>query len=133
MPATLTLRDETATGDVLRERTLDFLDESITVRDLITRRVQEEVREYNRAAAKDAVFVGLVQPSDAEAALNGWRPRQKRELSWERQRDAALTAFEANGFFILVGDRQVESLDERIRIGLGTEVSFVKLVPLVGG
>lgn len=133
MPATLTLRDETATGDVLRERTLDFLDENITVRELITRRVQEEVREYNRAAAKDAVFTGLVQPSDAEAALNGWRLRQKRELSWERQRDAALTAFEANGFFILVGDRQVESLDERIRIQLGTEVSFVKLVPLVGG
>lgn len=132
MTATLTVRDETATGAVLHERTLDFLDEHVTVRELITRRVQEEVREYNRAAERN-VFVGLVQPTDAEAELNGYRMRTRRELSWERQRDAALAAFRTNGFFVLVGDRQVESLDERIRIGLGTEVSFVKLVPLVGG
>jgi wobble nucleotide-excising tRNase len=132
MTATLTVRDETATGAVLHQRTLDFLDEDVTVRELITRRVQEEVREYNRTADR-AMFVGLVQPTDAEAALNGYRMRTRRELSWERQRDAALAAFRANGFFVLVGDRQVESLDERIHIGLGTEVSFVKLVPLVGG
>lgn len=132
MAATLTVRDETATGAVLHQRTLDFLDEHVTVRELITRRVQEEVREYNRAAER-GVFVGLVQPTDAEAQLNGHRMRTRRELSWERQLDAALAAFQTNGFFVLVGDRQVESLDERIRIGLGTEVSFVKLVPLVGG
>jgi len=132
MTSTLTVRDETATGDIVHQRTLDFLDEHVTVRELITRRVQEEVREYNRTAGR-GVFVGLVQPTDAEAALNGYRVRTPRELSWERQRDAALAAFETNGFFVLVGDRQAESLDERIHIGLGTEVSFVKLVPLVGG
>jgi hypothetical protein len=65
-----------------------------------------------------------VQPASADAPG---------EIDWEAQRDVALDAFAANGFFVLVGDRQVESLDERIRIGLGTEVSFVKLVPLVGG
>lgn len=132
MTATLILRDETATGAVLHLRTLDVGDEHVTVRELITRRVQEEVREYNRAAER-GVFVGLVQPAGAEAALDGDPLRTRHELSWERQRDAALAAFQANGFFVLVGDRQVESLDERIRIGLGTEVSFVKLVPLVGG
>ena len=132
MTATLTVRDETATGTVVHQRTLDFLDEHVTVRELITRRVQEEVREYNRTAGRD-VFVGLVQPTDAEAVLNGYRVGTRRELDWERQRDAALAAFEANGFFVLVGDRQVESLDEHIRVELGTEVSFVKLVPLVGG
>ena len=79
------------------------------------------------------MFVGLVQPTDAEAALNGYRTRTRRELDWEKQRDAALAAFETNGFFVLVGERQLESLDERIRVELGTEVSFVKLVPLVGG
>ena len=132
MTATLTVRDETATGTVLHQRTLDFLTEHVTVRELITRRVQEEVREYNRTTERD-VFVGLVQPTDAEATLNGYRPRTRRELDWEKQRDAALAAFETNGFFVLVGDRQVESLDERIRVEVGTEVSFVKLVPLVGG
>jgi hypothetical protein len=124
MPATLTLRDETAAGDVVGTRTLDFLTEQITVRELITRRVKEEVGEYNRA--RTGPFAGLVQPADDDA-------RREHRVSWERQRDAALAAFAANGFFVLVGDRQVESLDEVIRLELGTEVSFVRLVPLVGG
>ena len=132
MTATLTVRDETATGTLLHQRTLDFLTEHVTVRELITRRVQDEVREYNRTRDRD-VFVGLVQPTDAEAELNGYRAGARREVDWEKQRDAALAAFESNGFFVLVGDRQVESLDERIRVEVGTEVSFVKLVPLVGG
>lgn len=121
MPATLTLRDETASGDLVGTRTLDFLAEQITVRELITRRVQEEVREHNRARA--GTFAGLVQSAYGAS----------REIDWERQRDVALAAFERNGFFVLVGDRQVESLDENIRLELGTEVSFVRLVPLVGG
>ncbi|HSU16829.1 hypothetical protein [Longimicrobium sp.] len=131
MPATLTLRDETAAGDVLRERTLDFLDEEITVRELITRRVHEEVREYNRT--RGATFSGLVQPDGAAAARDGYRMREPRELDAGKQCAAALAAFRANGFFVLVGDRQVETLDEPIRIALGTGVTFVRLVPLVGG
>ena len=42
-------------------------------------------------------------------------------------------AFTRNGFFVLVGDRQVESLDEELELKVDTDVSFVKLVPLVGG
>jgi hypothetical protein len=124
MSATLVLRDESPSGTLLRTRTLDCVEEEITVRDLITRRVREEVRDYNRIAARGASFTGLVRPEAVDAPG---------EIDWEAQRDVALHAFTTNGFFVLVGDRQVESLDERIRIGLGTEVSFVKLVPLVGG
>lgn len=131
MPATLTIRDETSSGSTVHEFTLDFLDEEITVRELIERRVYEEVHEYN--ASKPGYFRGLVQPTDAEATLNGYRLRSQREIDWREQRDRALEAFERNGFFILIDDRQAERLDERIRIRLGTEVTFVKLVPLVGG
>ena len=42
-------------------------------------------------------------------------------------------AFGRNGFVVLVDDRQVEELDEDIELALGTEVTFLKLVPLVGG
>ena len=45
----------------------------------------------------------------------------------------ALHAFENNGFFLLVNDRQVESLDEEIWLGEGATASFLKLTPLVGG
>jgi hypothetical protein len=131
MPSTLTLRDETAAGDVTGTRTLDFPGETITVRELITRRVQEEVREWNRS--RTGAWAGLVRPADAVATPGGIRIAADRELDWQAQAEAALTAFESNGFFVLVGDRQVESLDERIRLELETAVSFVRLVPLVGG
>ena len=131
MAATVAIRDETTSGALVHAFTLDFLTEEITVRELIERRVYEEVQEYNRAAP--GYFRGLVQPVDAEATLNGYKLRQRRQIDWEQQRDRALEAFERNGFFVIVGDRQVERLDERIRLELGTEVTFLKLVPLVGG
>jgi hypothetical protein len=131
MPATLTIRDETSSGSTVHEFTLDFLDEEITVRELIERRVYEEVNDFN--TSKPGYFRGLVQPTDAEATLNGYKLRQRREIDWRIQRDRALEAFERNGFFVLINDRQAESLDERIRLTLGTQVTFVKLVPLVGG
>jgi len=39
MPATLTVRDETTTGDVRNAITLEFLTDHITVRELIRQRV----------------------------------------------------------------------------------------------
>lgn len=48
--------------------------------------------------------------------------------------DPAVTAFECNGSFILVGDHQVETLDEAVDLtGPDHHVTFVKLTQLVGG
>lgn len=132
----LTVRDESAVGSVINELTLDVLSESITVRELIRSRVYQEVHDYNlrqRQQGGDATFRGLVTPTDAERALNGVRLRTPREIDWKQQFDKACDAFTRNGFFILVDDRQAESLDEVITLRHDTKVSFVKLVPLVGG
>lgn len=51
----------------------------------------------------------------------------------EAQSELALRAFAANGILVLVGDRQVTEPDEEIELVPGTEVTFLKLVPLVGG
>ena len=56
-----------------------------------------------------------------------------RELDADAQCRHAVEAFQSNGFFMLVDDRQVEDLDEEIGVTGQTCVSFVKLVPLVGG
>ncbi|MGW4996934.1 hypothetical protein ACWEP8_04650 [Streptomyces hydrogenans] len=45
----------------------------------------------------------------------------------------ALDAFVRNGFLVLVGDRQIDELDETVTVGPATEVVFLKLVPLAGG
>ncbi len=131
MLAALKIVDETPTGEVLREVTLMLASERITVRELIERRVREEVASFN--ARSTDVFHGLIQPSDTERELNGYRLRKPRQLDADAQCTEALRAFESNGFFMLVDDRQAESLDEEIIVGPDVRVSFVKLVPLVGG
>ena len=128
---TLTIYDETATGRRSEALTLDFLTERITVREVIRSRVYQEVKDYN--TKRPELFRGLVEPVDAERVLDGYRLRKQRSIDWKEQYEKALEAFERNGFFILVGDRQVEKLDEEIEIKVDTKVSFVKLVPLVGG
>ena len=132
----LTIRDESATGNVTNELTLDVLDETITVRELIRSRVYQEVSDYNLRQRTNAgtTFRGLVTPSDAEKTLNGaMKLRKPREVDWKDQFEKACEAFERNGFFVLVDDKQAESLDETVTLRHDTRVSFVKLVPLVGG
>ena len=131
----VTIFDETLSGARTPSLRLDLLSSTITARELIRRRVYEEVQEYH-AAPPSAVFRGLVTPTDTEVALNGPKPAHpvaKRRIDWETQYERALQAFARNGFFVLVGDRQVEDLDEELELKVDTEVSFVKLVPLVGG
>ncbi|MER7359896.1 hypothetical protein [Nonomuraea dietziae] len=129
--ALVTFRDETATGRALAEFSLPDLPERISARELVRLRVREEVARYN--AAPSPRFRGLVKPSDAEAELNGYRMRTARKLDWEKQADAAETAFARNGFLLLVGDRQIEDLDTEIDLIADPVVSFVRLIPLVGG
>jgi hypothetical protein len=129
--ASVVFRDETATGRALEEFSLPGLPERISARELVRLRVREEVARYN--AAPSHHFRGLVKPTDAEVELNGYRMRTARTLDWERQADAAEAAFARNGFLLLVGDRQIEDLGTEIDLTSDPVVSFVKLVPLVGG
>jgi hypothetical protein len=131
MPTTLTIKDETSSGQTVNTFTLDCLTERLTVRELIRARIYQEVQDYNLKEPEH--FRGLVQPTEAERTLNGFKLRQRRKIDWEEQFARALEAFERNGFFVLVGDKQAESLDEAFDVTVNTEVSFVKLVPLVGG
>ncbi len=131
MATALTIHDRATPGGPVRSFTLHLAAERITVRELIERRVTQEVDEYNRAQPE--YFQGLVQPTDAEQVLNGYRLRKKRLLDAAEQRAQAVAAFERNGFFLLVDDRQVTGLEDEIVVRPDTEVSFVKLVPLIGG
>ena len=136
MSVTLTIRDETTAGAVVHERPLEFPTERITARALIRERVYQEVQDFNRLQGVK-VFRGLVQPTDAERILNGsstgYRLKSPRPVDWQAQFDRATAAFERNGFFILIDDRQAENLDDEFTISRETVVSFVKLTPLVGG
>lgn len=129
--ATVTFRDETATGRWLEELAIADLPETMSVRELVRLRVREEVARFN--ARPSHHFRGLVQPDDAEIELDGYRLRTPRRLEWQRQAAIAERAFSRNGYVVLVGDRQVDDLDEIVDLTAEPEVVFLKLLPLVGG
>ena len=124
--------DETIGGNRRQTFTIESLDEKLTVRENIRARIWQEVQEYN-ALQRAVAFEGLVQPTETETRLNGPQSKTFNPIDWQKQFETAIRSFETNGFFILIGDRQAESLDEVFRIGAETEVCFVKFVPLVGG
>ena len=110
---------------------LEFLTERVTIREIIRSRVYQEVDDYNRR--RPEVFRGLVEPTDAEKTLNGYRLRQPREIDWKRQFEAACEAYARNAFLILVDDTQAGPLDEEVTLRAGSQVTFLRMVPLVGG
>lgn len=128
---TITVKDEAFNGKVLNEITIALKEERVTVRDLIEARVWAEVEAYNKKVPE--FYNGLVQPSDAEQTLNGYRLKTCKNIDAEQQVYVALDAFQKNGFFILVDQVQAETLDQVIRINENSHISFIKLTPLVGG
>lgn len=128
---TLTIKDETAAGKTLNELQLYFASELTTVKEIIEARVSAEVEAYNNAMP--AYFNGLVQPSDAEKTLNGYKLKDRKKVDAEKQCLVALNAFQKNVFFLLIDNIQSESLDQMVVINNNTIVSFIKLTPLVGG
>jgi hypothetical protein len=130
MPTTLTVHDETP-GQKSSTFTLECLTERMTVREVIRSRIYQEVQDYNQRQPE--VFRGLVQPTDAEQTLNGFKVPKGKTIDWQEQYGKALEAFARHRFLVLVSDRQADGLDDEFEVKADTEVSFVKLVPLVGG
>jgi hypothetical protein len=134
MSARIVISDETSTGKVITELTLELLAPIVTARELIELRVRDEVARFN-ANVTSQVFRGLVQPTEAEATLNAYEYRVSRRapIDPEAQCERAWQAFATNGFLLLADNRQLEALDDTIRITPDLRVTFVKLLPLVGG
>lgn len=135
MAVTVTIKDESGSGRVAGALTLDGIDGRITLRDLVRTRVREEVARYNsrREEGRGDIFAGLVMPEGAEPTRDGFRMPARRVIDWEQQADQAVRAFTKNGFFVLVGDRQITDLDEELHLTADSDIRFIRLVQLVGG
>jgi hypothetical protein len=127
----LKIRDENGLGDIYNELDLSFENAKVTIKDIITERVFQEVEKYNQKA--DAYKYALVTPREEELQLNRSQNLKHRRINPEKQVEIALRGFESNGFFILVNDLQVGRLDTIVTVGPDTTISFIKLTPLVGG
>src|SRR5947208_16588577 len=103
MSTTLTIHDETTSGQKTNTFTLDCLAERITVRELIRARIYQEVQDYNQREPE--YFRGLVEPANAERAPNGCKLKAKRKIDWKEQYQRATEASERNGVSVLGGDK----------------------------
>ncbi|MFZ4796622.1 MAG: hypothetical protein ACOYMA_03955 [Bacteroidia bacterium] len=131
MNITITVKDETFSGKILNEVLLYFKSEKVLVKDIIEARVLKEVENYNNKLPQ--YFNGLVEPTDAEKTLNGYKLKPKKLIDGEKQVYVALDAFLKNGYFLLIDNIQSENLEDEVMISNDTKISFIKLTPLVGG
>lgn len=127
----ITISDESLNGTITNQFEIEVTDELISAEELIQKRVTLEVENYNNKLPD--YFNGLIKPTDAEKTLNGFKLKKKQVIDAEKQVYSALNAFQKNGFFILVDNKQIEELNEKIMLKSTSKVSFVKLTPLVGG
>ena len=127
----ISVADTSFTGKVIQRIDLNFETTQVCVKDIITARVTHEVEAYNRR--QDRYFQGLVMPAEAEQILNGYRLKSKQPIDAEKQVYIALQAFQQGAYFVLVDDIQVEHLEETLELTPNTQISFIKLTPLVGG
>ena len=129
MVLTLSLSDETTSGESRGAGTFQFDTPNLTLREIIRVRVQQEVARFNETDYE--MFQGLVEPEESERILNGVRARPV--LDGQTQFAKAITAFKGNGFLVLLDDRQIMDLDEPLAVTAQSKITFLRLVPLAGG
>lgn len=125
------ISDELLNGTVTKQFNLVVSEEIVTAKEIIEQRVLAEVDEYNKKLPE--YFMGLVEPSDSEKTLNGYKLKKKKIIDAEKQVYIALDAFQKNGYFILIDDKQINELNQKIELKQYSKISFIKLTPLVGG
>ena len=130
-PINISIRDENFSGKVLQEVLVGFKSEVVTIKEIIEARVRQEVESYNKKLPE--YYRGLIEPTDAEKTINGFKLRNKKPIDEEKQVYVALDAFQKNGFFVLVDNLQATDMEQKIPLTGDTQISFVKLTPLVGG
>lgn len=120
---------------------LNYPSEMVTIREVITRRVEEEVARVNhrkkdpvRIKAEHRMFLAGLTKTSPEILLNP-KPKDRRgkPIHAPTAIRTALEAFRLGRYFILYNDKQYENLDDQITLTPDSEVVFLQLTPLIGG
>ncbi len=73
------------------------------------------------------------QPPRAPRHAHASRGRERGARDADAQTEVALRAFVRGSVLLLIDDKQVDHLDAEVVLTPGSTVSFLQLVPLVGG
>ena len=80
---TISIQDENFSGAVLQQVEVGFASDTVTIKDIIEARVRQEVDLYNKKLPD--YFNGLIEPSDAEKTINGYKLRHRKLIDGEKQ------------------------------------------------
>lgn len=128
---TLTIRDQSMTGNPLGELFLQIPSTKISVRELIKNRVFQEVKEANANVVAEFNSPSQVRTERGTHPAEAISPPMPPLTDWRVQFDKALTAFKTNRILILVDGDQVESLETELEVTASTEVNFLRLSMLM--
>ncbi len=125
---------------------LRLLEEKLTVAELIRRTVEEQLRdlvarrklraEQTRRALDRQYHSGeeIIAQAEHGTVKN---PSQRATDPMEKRSAVevckALRAFDSRSYYVTVDGRQVERLDDVIELRPDSKVTFIRLMPLVGG
>ena len=144
MQAVLKIVDEcfgTGAGERRPALELRLVSERITARDLIRRRVADEVETASRARsehvaghARTRSFLIPLDQDSPETRLNApAKPRRLRLFDEQAEYARAIRAFEKHQFILLLDERQIDRLDDEVALTQDSEAVFLYLTPLIGG
>ena len=124
----VTVLDQASSGEILNQLKMEFQSATVTLRDLISGRVRQETKRLFESSNRS--IYSLIGQTDLETSRI--KPLDMSLVQDEKVK-YALEMFQKNSFLVLVDDLQVTSLDQEIRLTNDTAISFLKLVPLIGG
>jgi hypothetical protein len=109
----------------------------ITLRDLITWTVDEEVAAFKERQEKRRLERVLAKAEIDEGVLKGKIDMGGQDLQQEVNTDqaiaTALQAFEDGVYFVFVDDQQFTGLDDVVYLTPDSHVMYLRLVALAGG
>ena len=128
MNLNVNLWDLTLPGQRTGAGSIALKEKCVTARALIEARVRREVEAFN--AAREEEGSKLMPLTPEERMLNGERVRTvDADLECER----AVKAFLSNAFLLFVDGTQVIEADVPLALHAGSELEFIRVLPLIGG
>jgi hypothetical protein len=112
--------------------------QSITLRDLLTQIVLQEVEAFHeRSQQKSLIQILTKEAIDSSLKLgkidSGGREIEPQKVDPQIAVENALLAFEDGFYFVFIDDKPQEKLDSAIDLRPNSQMLFLRLVPLVGG
>ncbi|MBN1318591.1 MAG: hypothetical protein JXA42_24130 [Anaerolineales bacterium] len=111
--------------------------EQITLNDLISRIVLEEVAAFRKRQSELRLFKVLTTSEIEQAASKGKVSMGGQDLDQAVDEQAAvetaLQAFQDGFYLVFVNGQQVPTLDSIVLMSEETQITFVRLIPLAGG